>query len=192
MQGIPGGGTILGMGHDRDDTHSHQHPEHPGNHGPSSETSVATFVVHCSDSRREATDQSGRMIREMLDSAGHSVIGHLVVRDDRDAVKAALSEGMDRGAHAVIFTGGTGYLSRDITIETLRPMFDKEIPGFAQLFMQFLHQEQGTSALIYRAIAGLYQHAVVFAIPAHPEVVKLTMQRVLIPELGNLVRELHR
>ena len=178
------------MGHD-DHDHPPGHAHGPQDHGPASETHVSCFVVHCSDSRREATDQSGKMIREMLESAGHSVVGHLVVRDDREAVKAALSEGMDRGAHAVIFTGGTGYHTRDITLETLRPLFDKEIPGFAALFTQFLHQEVGTSALSSRAIAGLYQHAVVFAIPAHPSMVKLAMQKLLIPELGNLVRELH-
>jgi molybdenum cofactor biosynthesis protein B len=176
------------MGHDgHDDDHDHTHPAE----GEAAST-VATFVVHCSDSRREVSDETGRLIREMLESAGHPVVGHLVVRDDPEAIRASLSEALDRGAYAIIFTGGTGLGSRDFTFETLRPMFDKEITGFAQMFQYLWFQENNTPALTSRALAGVYRHALVFALPGTPATVKMVMKKLLLPELSRLTVELKR
>ncbi len=173
------------MAHEGDD---HSHPEP----APRASTAVASFVVHCSDSRREVTDETGRLIREMLESGGHPVVGHLVVRDDPEAIRASLAEALDRGAHAVIFTGGTGLGVRDFTFETLRPMFDKEITGFAHLFQWLWFQEHGTASILSRALAGIYRHALVVAIPAEPSAVRLVMKKLLLPELGRLAHELKR
>lgn len=176
------------MGHEGD--HDHDHP-HDAPEGEAAST-VATFVVHCSDSRREVSDETGRLIREMLESAGHPVVGHLVVRDDPEAIRASLAEALDRGAYAIIFTGGTGLGSRDFTFETLRPMFDKEITGFAQMFQYLWFQEHGAPALSSRALAGVYRHALVFAIPGTPSTVKTIMKKLLLPELSQLAVELKR
>ncbi len=174
------------MGHEGDD---HHHGHEPGSGPGHATTQVSTFVVHVTDSRREHTDETGRSIREMLEAAGHPVAGHLVIRDDPEAIRASLSEALDRGAHAVIFTGGMGLGARDFTFETLRPMFDKEITGFAQLFQAIWFQEHGTSSLATRALAGVYQHALVFALPGAPAQVKVAMQKLLLPELGRLAHE---
>jgi len=114
------------------------------------------------------------------------------VRDDPEAIRASLAEALDRGAFAVIFTGGTGLGSRDFTFETLRPMFDKEILGFAQAFQYLTFQETGTASLASRALGGVYHHALVFALPGTPATVKMVMKKLLLPELGRLAAELRR
>ena len=153
---------------------------------------VSTYVVTCSDSRDEARDESGRVLREGLEAAGHLVSGHRLVKDEPEAIRAALADAQGVGARAILFTGGTGVGRRDSTVETLEALFEKRLPGFGELFRMLSFQEVGTAAMLSRATAGTYQGMVVFALPGSKHAVRLALEKLILPELGHLVRELTR
>lgn len=151
-------------------------------------------VLTVSDSRTEATDESGPLIRSLLENAGHSVLTHALLKNDEAGVRAHVAAWLARGdLQAVLITGGTGLGSKDRTIEAVRPLFEKEIPGFGELFRLLSYQEQiGTTAILSRAAAGSAKGAVIVSMPGSRAAVDLAMTRILIPELPHLLRELSR
>ena len=155
-------------------------------------TQVACFVLTCSDSRAEVDDVSGRTLREGLQTAGHVVVGSAVVKDDPEAIRAAVTGAIDRGARAVLVTGGTGITRRDQTLEALHPILEREIPGFGELFRMLSFAEIGSAAWLSRATAGTLRGALVFLLPGSPNAVRLALERLILPELGHAVRELSR
>ncbi len=197
-----------GHDHDHDHEHGHAHPHghdhdhgHPHDHGHShaahehkahAPVHVSAFVVTCSDSRAEAQDDSGRVLRDGLESAGHTVCGYRVVRDEAAGIRAALDEARAAGARAVLFNGGTGIGRRDVTVETLQPLLEKTLPGFGELFRMLSYRDIGSPAMMSRAIAGTWQGMVVFALPGSPQAVRLALEKLILPELGHAVRELTR
>lgn len=176
------------------DGHDHSHPHAPTvhEHKQHAPTSVAAFVVTCSDTRDEKRDAGGRLAKSLLEGAGHTVVGTRLVKDDAQEIGKALDEALAAGARAVVFTGGTGLSRRDVTVEALTPRFEKTIPGFGELFRVVSHQEVGPAALLSRAVAGTVQGAVVFALPGSPNGVRTALEKLILPELGHLVRELSR
>ena len=194
----------MAHGHD----HKHGHGRHGGHahghgtpaHGPSpapehrsdAPTHVSCFVLTCSDARAQAADVSGRALREGLEAAGHSVVGQTVVRDEPEQIRAAVERGLEGGARAVLITGGTGITKRDQTVEAIRPLLEKEIPGFGELFRMLSFQEIGSAAWLSRALAGTVRGALVFVLPGSPNAVRLALDRLILPELGHAVRELSR
>jgi molybdenum cofactor biosynthesis protein B len=194
----------MGHGHDHKHGHGHHgehaHGEKTPAHGPSpasehrsdAPTHVACFVLTCSDSRAHADDVSGRALREGLEAAGHTVVGQTVVRDEPEQIRAAVERGLEGGARAVLVTGGTGITRRDQTVEAIRPLLEKEIPGFGELFRMLSFQEIGSAAWLSRALAGTLRGALVFVLPGSPNAVRLALDRLILPELGHAVRELSR
>jgi molybdenum cofactor biosynthesis protein B len=184
------------MGHKHDHPHGHDAPAHGASPAPEhrrdAPTHVACFVLTCSDSRAHADDVSGRALREGLEAAGHTVVGQSVVRDEPDAIRAAVQRGLDGGARAVLITGGTGITHRDQTVEAVRPLLDREMPGFGELFRMLSFQEIGSAAWLSRALAGTARGALVFVLPGSPNAVRLALERLILPELGHAVRELSR
>lgn len=169
------------------------HGESPARqHRTDAPTHVACFVLTCSDSRAHADDVSGRALREGLEAAGHTVVGQTVVPDEPEAIRAAVDRGLEGGARAVLITGGTGITRRDQTVEAVRPLLDKEIPGFGELFRMLSFQEIGSAAWLSRALAGTVRGALVFVLPGSPNAVRLALDRLILPELGHAVRELSR
>ncbi|MFP2930550.1 molybdenum cofactor biosynthesis protein B [Pyxidicoccus sp. 3LG] len=153
---------------------------------------VSAFVVTCSDSRDAAKDESGRVLRESLEAAGHGIAGYTVVKDDPEAIRGALEQARAAGARAVVFNGGTGIGRRDSTVETLQALFEKELPGFGELFRMLSYRQIGSAAMMSRATAGTYQGMILFALPGSPQAVRLALDALILPELGHAVRELTR
>jgi molybdenum cofactor biosynthesis protein B len=204
-------GHAHGHGHAHDHSHEHEHghdhghgralpvvagaypstvPDEHRRHGPAS---VACAVVTVSDSKTAETDRGGPTIRESLERAKHSVAWSRVVRDEvleiRSAVESALA---DPKIRAVVLTGGTGLTRRDVTPEALAPLFEKEIPGFGELFRMLSHREIGSAALLSRACAGTSRGKPIFALPGSPAAVRLAMDELVVRELGHLVEQLSR
>ena len=151
-------------------------------------------VLTVSDSRTEATDESGPLIRSLLEKAGHVVLRHALLKNDEAKVRAHVAAWLARGdLQAVLITGGTGLGTKDRTIEAVRPLFEKEFLGFGELFRLLSYQEQiGTTAILSRAAAGSANGAVIVSMPGSRAAVDLAMTRILIPELPHLLRELSR
>ncbi len=155
-------------------------------------------VVHCyiltiSDTRTEATDTSGRAIFDLLFAEGHQVAGRRIVPDEPDRVRQALLEQLaNPDVQAILTTGGTGITSRDATFETIDGLLDKRLDGFGELFRMLSYEEIGPAAMMSRASAGLARGKVVVSMPGSEHAVRLAMTKLVLPELGHLVREASR
>ena len=160
-------------------------------HRNNAAAAVRCFVLTISDTRTESTDASGRAITDLLQAAGHVVQGHAILPDDprvvRDAVAAQL--GM---VDAIVTTGGTGITSRDSTYEALAAVFEKRLDGFGELFRALSFAEIGSAAMLTRAAAGVARATAIFMLPGSEQAVRLGMSRLIVPELGHVVRELRR
>lgn len=154
---------------------------------------VGCFVLTVSDTRTEATDTSGRAIVELLTRAGHSVLGHRIVRDEPAEVERIVREQLtNKDVNAIITTGGTGITSRDSTYEAIAGLLDKRLDGFGELFRMLSFHEIGSSAMMSRATAGVAGGKIVVALPGSESAVRLAMNELLIPELGHLVQQVSK
>jgi molybdenum cofactor biosynthesis protein B len=165
-------------------------PEEHKAHAP---RSVGCFVLTISDSKTPETDTSGRLIRELLAAAGQRVTGSAIVRDEpadvQRVVRAAVA---DPAVQVVILTGGTGITSRDSTFEAVEALLDKRLPGFGELFRMLSYQEIGGAAMLSRAQLGIAGRTIVASLPGSPNACRLALDKLLLPELGHLVREVNR
>jgi molybdenum cofactor biosynthesis protein B len=151
---------------------------------------ISCFVLTVSDTRTEATDTSGRAIRELLTAAGHHVEAHAIVRDEPAEVTRLVSEWLSRSeVQVVITTGGTGLTSRDSTYEAITELLDKTIDGFGELFRMISYRDIGPAAMLSRAVAGAARGKVVVSLPGSESAVRLALRELLIPELAHLVQQ---
>src|SRR6185503_6197939 len=156
-------------------------------------TSVGCFVLTVSDTKTPETDTSGRLIRELLTGGGHAVIGASVVRDEPADVTRVVREACaDDRVKVVILTGGTGITSRDSTFEAVAALLDKTLPGFGELFRVLSYQDVGAAAMLSRAQMGIHARRIVVSLPGSPNACRLALEKLLLPELGHLVREVSR
>jgi molybdopterin adenylyltransferase len=146
-------------------------------------------VITVSDSRTPATDESGALLRRLLEERGHTSEGSVVVRDEATEIQRALGAALASSAQAVVLNGGTGVSPRDVTIETVEPMLDKLLPGFGELFRALSFREIGSAAMLTRATAGIARGKPVFALPGSPAAVAVAMERLVLPELGHVAGE---
>jgi molybdenum cofactor biosynthesis protein B len=151
-------------------------------------------VITVSDSRTEETDESGPLARRLLEESGHAISEHTLLRNDEPHVRATVASLVERGnIDLIILSGGTGLGSRDRTIEAVRPLLERELPGFGELFRWVSFSEQiGTAALLTRALAGVAGKTLIVSLPGSKAAVELALTRLLLPELRHLLREVQR
>jgi len=142
-------------------------------------------VITASDSRTPETDESGKLIRTLLEGAGHLVAYYEIIPDDGEKISAALVNNLEN-LDAIIVNGGTGISARDGTTEVVKSVIDKELEGFGELFRMLSFQEIGAAAMMSRAVAGVRHGKFVAAVPGSPDACRLAMEKLLIPELGHI------
>jgi molybdenum cofactor biosynthesis protein B len=162
-------------------------------HKRAAPASVRCGILTISDTRTEETDGSGRAIVELLEEQGHVVSARSLVPDDperiREAVHALLAH---EDVQVVLTTGGTGVSRRDSTYEVVDALLEKRLDGFGELFRMLSYTEIGPAAMLSRACAGAVRGTVVFALPGSEAAVRLAMRKLILPELGHVVREITR
>jgi molybdenum cofactor biosynthesis protein B len=147
-------------------------------------------VITISDTRTEATDKGGDTLARAIEGAGHLVQTRERVRDQvRDITVAVRRAATDPEVDLVLTTGGTGIAPRDVTFDTLREVFDSEIPGFGELFRWLSYKEIGSATLLSRALGGLIKGKVVLALPGSPKALELAMNEIVLKEAGHLVSQ---
>lgn len=162
-------------------------------HKKASPTVVKVFIVTVSDTRTVEDDKSGKKLRELLEAGGHEIVGHEIVKDELQHIQALLQREAAHGqTEAIILTGGTGITPRDVTFEAVRALLDKEIPGYGELFRMLSYHDIGPAAMLSRAIAGVMQGKIVIATPGSTAAVTLAVEKLILPELGHLLREARR
>jgi molybdopterin adenylyltransferase len=157
-------------------------PEHHHQHDKSH---LRIGIITLSDSRTAETDESGKLIRELLERAGHRVVHYEIAPDTPQLIERAVAGNL-AGVDALILNGGTGIAPRDSTIEVVRRMMDKELDGFGELFRMLSYAEIGSAAFLSRALAGVVQGKIVVALPGSPAACRLGLEKLLLPELGHL------
>jgi molybdenum cofactor biosynthesis protein B len=151
------------------------------------------YILTISDTRTEATDTSGRAIFDLLFAGGHQVAGRKIVHDEPEEELAVITEQMKKpNVQVIITTGGTGITARDTTYETITSLLDKKLDGFGELFRMLSFQEIGSAAMMSRAVGGLAKGKVILSLPGSEAAVRLAMTKLILPELGHLVREATR
>ncbi len=133
-------------------------------------------------------DLSGKIIMESLEDQ-HEIVSYQVIPDDTHQLLKTLDEMRTLDAEIIISTGGTGISKRDITIETISPLFEKELNGFGEIFRSETYKELGTGAIMTRAAAGVWKKTLLVALPGSPNAVKLGM-KIIKPEMGHLVKHM--
>ena len=165
----------------------------PDEHKRSAPSSIGCWVLTISDSKTPGTDTSGTLIRELLGGASHQVVGGEIVRDEPSEVQRVIRDACGNAAvQAVIMTGGTGITSRDSTFDAVEAMLEKRLPGFGELFRMLSYQEVGGAAMLSRAQMGIARGRIIVSLPGSPNACRLALEKLLLPELGHLVRELSR
>jgi len=154
---------------------------------------VACYVITVSDTRTEATDTGGRAVVDLLTAAGHQIVGHTIVKDDAELLRDCIGrQFVNPAVQAIITTGGTGITSRDCTYEAVSSMLWKRLDGFGELFRALSYEQIGSGAMMSRALAGVVAGRIIAALPGSEAGVRLALEKLLIPELGHLVREATR
>ena len=165
----------------------------PLEHKATAPRSIGCWVLTVSDTKTPDTDTSGQLIRKLLTDAGHQVVGSSIVRDEPKDVQSVIREACANDeVRAVLVTGGTGVTSRDSTYEAIEAMLDKRLPGFGELFRMLSYQEIGAAAMMSRAQLGVHARRIVVSMPGSPNACRLALEKLVIPELSHLIREVSR
>ncbi|MDG4549292.1 MAG: molybdenum cofactor biosynthesis protein B [Candidatus Contendobacter sp.] len=146
-------------------------------------------VLTVSDTRTLADDASGQTLMERLTAAGHRLVDRALVPDDVYRIRAVVSTWIaDPAVQIVLITGGTGMTGRDSTPEAIRPLLDKEIVGFGELFRMLSWEEIGASTLQSRALGGLANATFIFCLPGSTGACRTGWDRILQPQLDARTR----
>ncbi|MDE3018949.1 MAG: MogA/MoaB family molybdenum cofactor biosynthesis protein [Nitrospirota bacterium] len=151
---------------------------------------VGCMVITCSDTRTSETDTSGWLIRKELEGAGHEVVAYHLVKDEPKLITALIQQAArNKRIQAVLINGGTGISRRDSTFEAVDALLEKRLVGFGEIFRYLTYQDIGSAAIMSRATAGLYKNRIVISTPGSEGAVRLAMEKLVLPELGHMLRE---
>ncbi len=147
-------------------------------------------VITVSDTRTVQTDTGGQTAVDLLSGAGHRVLVREIIPDEPEVMRELLIDLRDRDdIDAILMTGGTGLGSRDQTFETVSGLLSKPLPGYGELFRMLSYEQIGAAAMLSRATGGLIGRTVVLTMPGSRAAVSLAMDKIIVPELGHLLRE---
>lgn len=150
-------------------------------------------VVTVSDTRAFEEDRSGNVIAQLVEEGGHRVAERRLVRDEVALIRQQVCELSARqDVDVVILTGGTGFSPRDLTVDAVAPLFQRPIEGFGELFRMLSFAEVGAAAMLSRAVAGIVQGRLIFALPGSRAAVRLALERLILPEAGHLLGQVRR
>ncbi len=134
-----------------------------------------------------AKDESGDIAERLILRSGHNIVSRALVEDNSKMIARELLRSIYKtDSDAVILIGGSGLAKRDVTIETVRPLFEKEIEGFGEILRLLSYRKIGAAAMLTRATAGTVKGKLVFCLPGSPDAVRTGMQFIL-PELPHAV-----
>ncbi|MCI2947929.1 molybdopterin adenylyltransferase [Staphylococcus caledonicus] len=167
--------------------HQHEHEKVDRN--------IRCAVLTISDTRDKDNDKGGQLVQSLLQDMNIEIGNehYAIVKDNKEAIKSQIETWLASEIDVIITTGGTGISQKDITIEAVRPLLDKEIEGFGELFRYLSYTEDvGTKSLLSRAIAGTVMNKLIFTLPGSTGAVKLAVEKLIKPELNHMVYELNK
>jgi len=165
-------------------------------HKAKAPTSLGFAIITISTSRyrsrqggESVADPSGDLIVQLLETSNHKVTYRKLVPDKAKLIVKAVKEALaNEAVDAIVACGGTGITQLDITIEAVRPLFKKELPGFGELLRKISYEKIGSPAVMTRAVAGVTAGKAIFCIPGSPQAVETALKNLIIPEVGHILK----
>ncbi len=149
---------------------------------------VSFTLIAITDSRTEKEDLSGNAVEDMIREAGYEVVERKVVKNDINRIRRAIEEA---DGEIVITMGGTGISSKDLTPEALKPLLDKELYGFGELFRRLSYEDIGTGTIMSRAFGGVMGKKAIFCLPGSTSACVLG-SGIVIKECEHILREMRK
>lgn len=172
---------------DTGEDHQHADDDHGHDHHAHDVAALNVGIVTVSSSRSLDADPSGDAIAAAFEDAGHAVVTRELVGDSLDSVQSVVDALVGRGdVDVVVTTGGTGISPDDVTVEAVRPLLNKELPGFGEVFRRLSFDDIGTKVVGTRAMAGVAEGVPVFVLPGSEDAVTLGTTEIILPEVGHL------
>lgn len=158
--------------------------------------SINFAVIICSTSRYKEYTETGRLndptgdlIVQVLRDNGHKVTVRKIVTDKKEEIqKIVLRTLKSRKVDAIITSGGTGISPRDVTIEAVQSLLEKDLPGFGEIFRALSYREIGSASILTRALAGVSNGKAIFCLPGSPHSVSLALKEIILPEVGHIIK----
>ena len=148
-------------------------------------------VISASSTRNLSEDKSGIWIKKQAKKEGHDVVVHHTVTDDIKEIQDMVNHIIIKiSPDVILITGGTGITKKDVTIEAVTPLFDKELTAYAVLFAQLSFEEIDSAAMLSRAAAGVIKDSILFCMPGSIKACKLACKALIFPELGHIVKHI--
>lgn len=146
-------------------------------------------VLTVSDTRTFETDTSGQLFVDRLEAAGHFLADRVLLKDDLYRIRAQVAHWIaEDQVQVVLITGGTGFTAGDQAPEALIPLFDREVEGFGEVFRMLSFEEIGTSTLQSRAVAGVANKTLIFAMPGSTKACRTAWENIIAPQLDARTR----
>ena len=136
----------------------------------------------------DTDDISGQVMHDIITKNGHHIVKYSLISDELNEIQDTIISATNTNADIIITSGGTGLASRDVTIESVTPMLDKQMPGFGELFRHKSIRQIGTSVILTRAIAGVIKNKAIFCLPGSPNAARLALEEIIMPEAGHIVK----
>lgn len=141
-------------------------------------------ILTVSGHRTVDNDTSGHYLRDAAIEAGHEVLENVISKEDLYRIRAHVSRWIaDESVQVVLINGGTGFTEKDKVPEALQPLFDREIAGFGELFRMLSYEDIGTSMLQSRAIAGMANRTLIFAMPGSTNACRTAWENIIVQQL---------
>ena len=146
-------------------------------------------ILTISSRRGEDEDTSGHYLRDSVHEAGHHVVAKAIVKENLYAIRAQVSAWIaSDDVQVVLINGGTGFTAGDVAPEALLPLFDREINGFGEMFRMLSFEEIGTAMMQSRAVAGIANHTLIFAMPGSTKACRTAWENIIAPQLDARTR----
>ena len=162
--------------------HDEHHPHKQGN-----DDSLVFSILTVSSSRGLEEDSSGDVIADLVVKNGHRIGERRISPDETSLISEAVKNMVSDETDVVIIDGGTGVTPKDVTVEAVEPLFEKEMTGFATLFTHMSYEEIGPAAILSRACAGILGKTAIFCMPGSTKACELAMNRIILPEATHLM-----
>ena len=152
---------------------------------------IHAAIVTLSDkgSKGEREDESGSIIREMIEGIGASIEHYEILPDEQQGIVVLLKRLSDAGnIDLIVTTGGTGVSPRDVTPEATREVIERELPGMAEA-MRAESLKKTPHAMISRAVAGIRKRTLIINLPGSPRAVRENLA-VVLPALPHVIEKM--
>lgn len=155
------------------------------------EAAVALMIT--SDTRTPENDETGKTAMRLLKEEGHRVAAYVIVENDATKIGEAFKGFTnDEMIQVIITSGGTGISTKDKTVDAVSGLFDKELPGFGELFRRLSFEEIGEAAMFSRATAGVIGRKLIFCLPGSRGAMGTALKKIILPGLGHMLWEVNR